>query len=619
MRSARAIMSALMIRGMLAITCVASFGVGASIAHAQASSPVRVTAEVESDRVYVGQPFTLQISVEGDTRSEPPEMPALPGFRVEQRGSSQRSEIVFDGTRTVERAHRVFQYSLTANRSGVLEIPPISVRTRDGVKRTEPIRVTIEQPGELDDFKLRLETSAEEAFVGEPVTLRLTWFLGREVRTAEFSMPSLPEGFRLYAPADDGLTPAHFQSGQFFEVMFLGERSVARAGRGQLNGREFYTLTIEKTIVPSEPGEYELGPATVAFSEATRTRRSIFDSSFFDQGQSRTEVVASPAITLRVVPLPSEGRPSSFSGLVGSYSVDAKADPRDVRVGDPITLSVTVKGDGPAEEIPLLDLSGQAGFEDNFKLTGERPTVELVPGGKRFTTMIRARASDVSGVPPIELTYFDPGAREYRTAASPTIPLRVQDVQRVQLPGGASTARTSEDVGDATTTQADRSRGPREVLVEDLSAQSESALALVRGPIGVAAVAIPPAAALALVIVAGARRRARSAPDKRRRARALRDAMHALDRDDGVEGVLTGVRVFAADWTGASRDAITAEEAVERLRGADGVDDIARAVDACAAAKFGGATEGDVRAARDAVREGLRRADASLRARKGRA
>lgn len=619
MRSASMLMSSLVIRGVLAIACIASLGVGASFAHAQASSPVRVTAEVESDRVYVGQPFTLQISVEGDTRSEPPEVSEMPGFRVEQGGSSQRSEIVFDGTRTVERARRVFQYSLTATRTGVLEIPALSVRTRDGVKRTEPIRVTVEQPGELDDFKLRLETGATEVFVGEPVTLRLTWFLGREVRTAAFSMPNLPEGFRLYAPADDGLTPAHFQSGQFFEVMFLGERSVARAGRGQLNGREFYTLTIEKTIVPGAPGEYDLGPATVAFSEATRARRSVFDHSFFDQGQSRTEVVASQPIALRVLPLPSEGRPSSFSGLVGSYSVEAKADPREVRVGDPITLTVTVKGDGPAEEIPLLDLAGQSGFEDNFKLTGERPTVELVPGGKRFTTMIRARESDVSGVPPIELTYFDPVAREYRTAASATIPLRVQDVQRVQLPGKGATAQTSEDIDDASSAQADRSRGPREVVVADLAPRGGSALALVRGPIGVAAIAIPPAAALALVIVAGARRRVSRSPERKRRAHALRDALRALDRNDGVEGVLTGVRVFAADWTGASRDAITAEEAVERLGGVDGAAEIAHAVDACAAAKFGGATDADLRNARETAREGLRRADAALRARRERA
>jgi hypothetical protein len=580
-----------------------------------ASGPVRVTAEVESDRVYVGQPFDLQISVEGDMRSQPPEIPALDGFRIEQRGSSTNSEIVFDGTRTVERARRIFQYSLTPTRIGVLTVPPIEVRTREGVKRTEPLRVTVEEPGELEDFKLRLEVGDHEVYAGQPVTLRLTWFIGAEVQKATFSMPALPEGFRLYSSADRGLTPAHFQSGQFYEVNFLGERSVARAGVAELDGRRLSTLTIEKLIVPTEPGEYELGPATVAFSQATRGRRSIYDSPFFNQGRSITEVVASEPVTLVVLPLPTAGRPSSFSGLVGEYTVEAKAEPIDVRVGDPITLRVTVKGSGPAEEIPTLDLGGQPGFEDAFKLTGERPTAELVPGGKRFTTMIRARNEDVSAIPPLELTYFDARSGEYRTAASDAIPLSVQAAPRVELPGDAG---DSWEDGDRAVARRDEPSGPREVSLEDLAPSRESLFALVRGPIGAAAVAIPPVAALAIVAVAAVRRKSTADPDRRRKTRALREATRTLDRHDGAEGVLLAVRAFAADWSGRSREAITADEAVEFLERnevshARAVRD---AVDACAAAEFGGATADDVSGARRAVQDALPKMDHDLRAKK---
>src|SRR5690606_11361595 len=216
-----------------------------------------------------------------------------------------------------------------------------------------------------------------------------------------------------------------------------------------------------------------------------------------------TQVVASAPVSLRVRPLPSEGRPGSFSGLVGRYAVEAKAEPRDVRVGDPITLTVTVRGDGPAEEIPTLDLAGQDGFGDQFKLTGERPTTELLPDVKRFTTMIRAREADVSAVPPIELTYFDARAGEYRTAASDAIPLRVQAAQRVALPDAPPRERGERDrERDAALAQADRPSGPREVTVEDVSPDRESVFALVRGPVGIAAVAAPPAMALAIVAVA---------------------------------------------------------------------------------------------------------------------
>lgn len=584
---------------------------------AQAGMEVRATAQVESDRVYVGQPFTLQVSVEGDTRSQPPEVPAIDGFRVEQAGSTTSSEIVFDGTRTVERARRIFQYSLTATRPGVLTVPSIEVRTRDGVRRTEPLRVTVVEPGELPDFKLRLDVDREEVCVGEPVTLRLTWFLGREVRTAMFSMPPLPEGFSLYSPADDGLTPAHFQSGQFFEVMFLGERSVARAGRGEIDGREFYTLTIEKTIVPDTPGSFALGPATVAFTEATRTRRSVFDSSLFSQSAARTEVVASAPLTLRVRPLPAQGRPATFSGLVGAYTIEARAEPTRVRVGDPITLTVTVKGDGPAERIPMLDLSKQPGFANDFKLTGERPTSEFVPGGRRFTTMIRAREPDVSAIPPIELTYFDPRAGEYRTAASAPIPLRVEAAPKVELPASLASVDAPEE-DDRGAQQA--SRGPREVSIDDLAPASGGMLALARGPLGVAALAAPPVVALAIVAAAAARGRSARDAKTKRRAGALRRALRDLDRAHDADGVLLALRGFAADWTGRSRDAMTAEEAVAvaEREGGSASRAVREAVEACAAALFGGGGSIDLDALRRKVREALPQVDAALRTEKAR-
>lgn len=625
MRRAVLMMTAMTLRAAAAALPLAAWCATAPPALAQsgASGPVRVTAEVASDRVYVGQPFTLQISVEGDTRSQPPEVPdSLDGFRVEAGGSSTSSEIVFDGTRTVERSRRIFQYSLTATRVGELTIPPVEVRTRDGVKRTEPIRIAVAKPGELENFKLRLETNVSEAYVGQPVTLRLTWFIGSEVRQAAFSMPSLPDGFHLYSPADDGLTPAHFQSGQFYEVNFLGERSVARAGRGELGGRQFNTLTIEKVIVPGEPGEYDLGPATVAFTQSSRVRRSIFDSPLFDPTPAQTEVVASQPLTLSVRPLPAEGRPASFSGLVGSYSVEAKADPREARVGDPITLTVTVKGDGPAEEIPTLDLTGQAGFESAFKLTGERPTVEGVQGGKRFTTMIRAREPGDIAVPPIELTYFDPDAGEYRTAESRAIPLRIEAAPRVQLPGVITNddgAPAADERATGATAQAPSSRGPREVTLDDLAPAGRTLLDMARGPLGVVALATPPVAALALVAVGAARRRSTRDPAKKRRSRALREATRALERDKGEAGVLSAVRVFAADWSGRSREAMTPEEAaawLEERAGVGAAAPVARAVEACAASRYGGGSAGDVDAARRSVREALPAIDSALRARK---
>lgn len=615
------------------------FGPSPALAQRDGSGPVRLTAQVESERVFVGQPFLLQVSVENDTRSQPPTVPAIPGARVEELGSSTSSEVVFDGVRTVERARRVFQYRVTPQREGRLLIPPFEAQTRDGVRRSEPIVIDAVAPGEMDNFKLRLMTSRSRVYEGEPVTLTLTWFLGEEVRTAQFSMPELPDSFGLYSPADDGVTPAHFQGGQYFEVMFLGERSVARAGRGEIDGRLFSTLTIEKTIVPRKAGTYELGPATVAFTQTVRTRRrSVFDSPLFG-ADSPTQVVASPAITLEVVPLPSQGRPAGFSGLVGRFAIEAKAEPTEVRVGDPITLTISVTGDGPPDEIPTLDLSRVPGFESSFRLTGDRPAIDRLRTGKRFTTMIRARDAGVSEVAPIELSYFDADAGEYRVARTEPIPLRVQAAPRVTLPGGqdgapAVTARAS-DRGDAPdATQGDASaRSPRAVSIDDLSTRGGGLLSLAWGPVGVAAVALPPALCAALVIGARVRRRALADPAGRRRRHALRDALAALGKIDagdsapalggGAAGAAAAIsaalRSFAADWRATPRAAMTSDEAASVVAQADPAlgNEFADLLARCDEVRFAGGEGFDARAIAARAADAARRADGALRAAKG--
>lgn len=622
-------------RTLVVIVAALVFGCCAPVSFAQrdGSGPVRVSAQVESERVFVGQPFLLQISVEGDTRSQPPTVPAIPGARVEELGSSTSSEVVFDGQRTVERARRVFQYRVTPSREGQLLIPPFETQTREGLRRSDPLVVDAVTPGEMENFKLRLMTTKQRVYAGEPVTLQLTWFLGEEVRTAQFSMPDLPASFGVYALADDGITPAHFQGGQYFEVMFLGERSVARAGRGEIDGRAFSTLTIEKTLVAREPGVYELGPATVAFTQTTRTRRrSLFDSPLFS-ADSPMQVVASPPITLEVVPLPGQGRPQGFSGLVGRFAIETKAEPTRVRVGDPITLTVTVTGDGPPDEIPTLDLARVPGFESAFRLTGDRPGVERLRNGKRFTTMIRARDPGVREVAPIELSYFDVDAGEFRVAMSEPIPLTVEAAPRVTLPGApasivaSATDRASPGAGDDAAPSR-RESSPREVSLEDLSSRSGGVLSLAWGPAGIAAIAVPPLACAAILVGARVRRRVLADPSRGRHARALRDALGAVarvgesrDATAGASAISEAVRRFAADWSGSARDSMTSDEAVRVVQRADegAARDLRAALSLCDEVRFAGRDGFDAKGVAASVSDALTRADAGLRAQRGKA
>ena len=113
--------------------------------------------------------------------------------------------------------------------------------------------------------------------------------------------------------------------------------------KASVNGRWFYKFELlKKALFPLEPGEVTISPARVGFVV------NPFD------GQ---RIMASKAISLKVIPLPIEGRPAYFSGAVGSYSLEASVDKTDVVRNSPIALSIVLKGDGNLKSIS--DLSFQ--------------------------------------------------------------------------------------------------------------------------------------------------------------------------------------------------------------------------------------------------------------------
>ncbi len=55
-------------------------------------------------------------------------------------------------------------------------------------------------------------------------------------------------------------------------------------------------------------------------------------------------------------PLPQEGKPSDFSGLVGKFKMWSKLEPVSLKTGESATLTVSVSGQGNVNRIPDLKI-----------------------------------------------------------------------------------------------------------------------------------------------------------------------------------------------------------------------------------------------------------------------
>ena len=250
--------------------------------------PLQVQAAVQSQTVFVGQQFLLQIQIRGSDDPDPVDIGALEaGFSVTEAGggsSNSTSVSIVNGqmTRQVQRGYNL-NYRLAARRAGQVRIPSLTVTANGRSARTQPISLTVQPPQENDDFKFRLSLSESRAYVGQALKLTAEWYIGREVQDFSFTMPLLDDRrFEIRdSPTDAELRT---QAGNDLLEFRLGDRNaVARKQRGTLDGREYIVVRFEKLLIPRAAGSMTLPAATVTFSSprsGQSRRRSLFDDFF---------------------------------------------------------------------------------------------------------------------------------------------------------------------------------------------------------------------------------------------------------------------------------------------------------------------------------------------------
>ncbi len=417
------------------------------------AEPLRVDAAVERNTVFVGEPFIYQIQIQGSEDPEKPDVADIPGFDVVFQGGQQNSSTsmtIINGrvTRNVKKGY-FFSYQLTPKHEGRLTIPPVAVSVDGRTLQTPPVEINVRKPVSTDDFKLRLDLSKTECYVGEPVTLTFTWYFGKDVRGFNFTLPLIEDTDTFFFADPDVNT----NTGKNYYRIPLGDGQViGEKGEGRYNGKTYATISFQKILIPKKSGIVTIEPARVVcealdgYDRGSRSPGDDFFSDFFGSGRRgryRKVVVPSNSLSLRISDLPVEGKPDGFDGHVGEYTIQASAVPTHVSIGDPITLTITLSGPEYLDHISLPPLNKQKSLAGKFKIPEERATGEVKGKTKVFTQTIRALAPDVTRIPPVELVYFNTRTQQYDIARTSSIPLDVKPariVTALDAEGGSPSA-----------------------------------------------------------------------------------------------------------------------------------------------------------------------------------
>jgi hypothetical protein len=384
-----------------------------------------------SQDIYVGESFTYNVIIDGENKPGRADLAPLTQYNPQSAGNRDvsKSSVTFDGrtTKTSVTKRYVMSYALTAGWAGRIQLPPVTVTIDGKTYQTNPVEVNILQPGTTDKLDLEVKLSDTTCYVGQPVIMTVNFYILADIGDFQFNIPPFSSNaFYVENPdlATKGAKQYRLSTGI---IITVSQYRVTHKGRDSI------LLTFSKVLIPRHAGRIQLAPTSVSADVAVgrqKRRGSIFDN-FFGRTQYKRFMVKSKPLSLSVQPLPQEGKPAEFYGLVGRYGISALASPTEVNRGDPITLTIKIGPNKYLKPVQWPALEQIPEMAQNFKIPSEKSSPTIEKGYKIFTQTIRPSNNNVTRIPPIPLAFFDVDKGEYVVAKTDPIKLNVTPTKKL--------------------------------------------------------------------------------------------------------------------------------------------------------------------------------------------
>ena len=259
------------------------------------------------------------------------------------------------------------------------------------------------------DLFLRLSLSRSEVVIGEPITATLKIY--QRVNVVGFENAKLPTFNGFWSQETFAPTNIEFK-------------------RESLDDKIYNTALLRTyVLIPQQSGTITIDPAELVCLVNVRAPQSasssLFDRFFQDEYQTIRKRVTTPAVKVKVNPLPA-GQPASFGGGVGNFGISARLTTDNLKTHDAASLIITVSGRG---NVALLE-EPKVNFPPDFEVYDTKTTENTdksnggTSGSKSFEYPFIPRSHGDFTIDPVEYSYYDVNAGKYVTLR--TEPLHVK-------------------------------------------------------------------------------------------------------------------------------------------------------------------------------------------------
>lgn len=404
----------------------------------------QVEASLSSSEVQLGDGVNLEIKITGAGNVNPPDNISINGLTIGGLlQSTQNSISIINGNYSSTKT-TTFTFPITPRKPGTFIIPSLTV-VADGKKlSTRPIKLivtgngapsggggtnTAPQSGTAGSDEEKPETDSRiaqaelilpksAAYLGEAVPLEIRLYFDAQVQVQV--QPGVAPQIEL-----DGFTMQKLTKPQQKQV--------------EKDGKTYNCLIYKTVITPAKTGKLQIGPLEMPYIAVVPVRRktqrprlgnafdAIFNDPFFNNmAETRRLEARSEGVEIEIKPLPAAGRPGSFNGAVGVFSLDTHASPLKVNIGDPITVKSEISGHGNFDRVNAPVMSEESGWRSYSPTSKFMPDDDAGISGIKVFEMAVIPQEKKAELPPMEFSYFDPGRDKYVTLSSKPVAITVE-------------------------------------------------------------------------------------------------------------------------------------------------------------------------------------------------
>lgn len=372
----------------------------------QVGAQVTFQAKLSKNRMGINE--RLKVSFEMNKNGDNFTPPQFVGFRVVGGPNQSTSNSWINGKRSFSRS---FTYFLNPTRKGKLSIGQATVKIDGAIYKTSPVSVEVteavktpNQAGNADyiadqNVHLIAEVSNRKPYLNEAFTVVYKLYYTSEIGISNVNEVESPG----YADFWSHLIPI----------------KKLEMKQGTYKGATYNYVTWRKAVLyPQKTGELILEPLTLNVTvQVPSNRRDIWGNLV---NRQVPKVITAGKRTIKVKPLPLEGKPLGFTGAVGNFDLNFSLNKDVLKASESFQGTIKVSGRGNLKLFNLPKINVPAALEVYEPEHKENIKTNLLgmQGSIQDTYTIVPEFQGNYPIPGVSFSYFDPNKNRYVTLNS---------------------------------------------------------------------------------------------------------------------------------------------------------------------------------------------------------